>query len=105
MNNLELNSSDLIPVVVIDFYSKEVIMFTYTNELCLRLTLVTHFCHYYNCAGQFIWLKGCESGNLHLIQEIYTDCYSSCLIFSILILQTGLICHTERPSCFYKLLK
>ncbi|PIM96452.1 Phosphoribosyl-AMP cyclohydrolase [Candidatus Hodgkinia cicadicola] len=105
MNNLELNSLDLIPVIVIDFYSKEVIMFAYTNELCLRLTLVTKFCHYYNCTDQSIWMMGLESGNLHLVQQIYTNCNSDCLVFSVLILQTGLVCHTERPSCFYKLLK
>ncbi|PIM95748.1 Phosphoribosyl-AMP cyclohydrolase [Candidatus Hodgkinia cicadicola] len=104
MNNIVLNSLDLIPVIVIDFYSKEVIMFAYTNMLCLRLTLLTKLCHYYNRSEQSIWLKGFESGDLHLIQEIYTDCDSDTLIFSVLILGNGLACHTKRPSCFYKLL-
>ncbi|PIM96582.1 Phosphoribosyl-AMP cyclohydrolase [Candidatus Hodgkinia cicadicola] len=105
MNNSELNSLDLIPVIVIDFYSKEVIMFAYTNMLCLRLTLLTKLCHYYSRSEQSIWLKGLEGGNSHLVQEVYTDCNSDALIFSVLILETGLACHTERPSCFYKLLK
>ncbi|WP_146657044.1 phosphoribosyl-AMP cyclohydrolase [Candidatus Hodgkinia cicadicola] len=66
MNNLELNRLDLIPVIVIDFYSKEVVIFVCTNELCLRLTLITRSCHYYNRNDQFIWLKGWKSGDLHL---------------------------------------
>ncbi|MFP3037884.1 MAG: phosphoribosyl-AMP cyclohydrolase [Candidatus Hodgkinia cicadicola] len=95
---------NLIPVIIIDFYSGDILMFAYSNELCLRLTLITKLAHYYSRTNQSIWLKGEYSGNLHYVQRIYFDCDTDSLIFSVLVLGNGYSCHTLRPTCFYNLL-
>ncbi len=45
---------NLIPVIIIDFYSGDILMFAYSNELCLRLTLITKLAHYYSRTNQSI---------------------------------------------------
>ncbi|MFP3039898.1 MAG: phosphoribosyl-AMP cyclohydrolase [Candidatus Hodgkinia cicadicola] len=98
---LNLNSTDLIPVIVVEFYSYNIIMFAYVSGLCLRLSLNTKIGHYYNRCTQGFWLKGLESGNIHLIQQVYFDCDCDVVLFNVLIVGKGYVCHTFRYSCFY----
>ncbi|MGP1918312.1 MAG: phosphoribosyl-AMP cyclohydrolase, partial [Candidatus Hodgkinia cicadicola] len=69
-----MNNINLIPVVVTDFYSKEVLMLNYVDELCLKLSFATGIAHYWSRSRVCIWVKGTSSGNLHILQSVRTDC-------------------------------
>ncbi|MGP1916479.1 MAG: phosphoribosyl-AMP cyclohydrolase [Candidatus Hodgkinia cicadicola] len=97
-----MNSVNLIPVVVIDFYSKEVLMLSYVDEVSLKLSLRTGIAHYWSRGRACLWVKGASSGNLHMLESVKMDCNASSLCFEVLVLGSGLSCHTKRPSCFYR---
>jgi len=90
----------LLPVVVQDADSKEVLMQAYADKEALKLTEETGYAHYYSRSRKKIWKKGESSGNIQLIREIYLDCDGDCLLY--LVEQTGPACHTGRRSCFYR---
>ncbi|MGP1911950.1 MAG: phosphoribosyl-AMP cyclohydrolase [Candidatus Hodgkinia cicadicola] len=97
-----MNSVSLIPVVVTDFYSKEILILSYVDELCFNLSLRTGIAHYWSRSRFCVWVKGASSGNLHIIQSIRIDCSASSLNFEVLVLGNGSSCHTKRASCFYR---
>ncbi|MFP3018920.1 MAG: phosphoribosyl-AMP cyclohydrolase [Candidatus Hodgkinia cicadicola] len=97
-----MGNVNLIPVIVMDFYSKEVLMLSYVDELCFKLSLRTGIAHYWSRGRACVWVKGASSGNLHVIQAVRMDCGAKSLCFDVLVLGDGLSCHTRRPSCFYR---
>ena len=90
----------LLPVVVQDADSKEVLMQAYADKEALKLTEETGYAHYYSRSRKKIWKKGESSGNIQLIREIYLDCDGDSLLY--LVDQKGPACHTGRRSCFYR---
>lgn len=90
----------LLPVVVQDADSKEILMQAYADREALKLTEETGYAHYYSRSRKKIWKKGESSGNIQLVREIYLDCDGDCLLY--LVEQTGPVCHTGRRSCFYR---
>ncbi|ATY93544.1 Phosphoribosyl-AMP cyclohydrolase [Candidatus Hodgkinia cicadicola] len=92
----------LIPVIVVDHFSKRVLMLAFTNVIGLRLSFVTSLAHYYSRARERVWLKGLISGNVHRIVQVSADCDSDSLLFSVVVGGGGDSCHTLRYSCFYK---
>jgi phosphoribosyl-AMP cyclohydrolase len=101
---LQFDSQGLIPVIVQDALSKDVLMMAYMNAQSLDLSLKTGFATYWSRSRQKLWMKGESSGNRQKIRDIYVDCDQDCLM--ILIDQEGgRACHTGRRSCFYRTLK
>jgi phosphoribosyl-AMP cyclohydrolase len=92
----------LIPVIVQDAKSREVLMMAYANDEAVRLTQETGFAHYYSRSRKKLWKKGEESGHFQKVLNIFTDCDEDCLIY--LVEQTGAACHTGYVSCFYRTL-
>lgn len=92
----------LIPVVVQDTKSREVLMVAFANEQAVELTKKTGFAHYYSRSRNKIWKKGEESGHFQQVLRILVDCDEDCLIYEVE--QTGAACHTGYPSCFYRTL-
>ena len=98
---LDLKFTDgLIPVIVQDARSKDVLMMAYANKEAVRLTEETGFAHYYSRSRKKLWKKGEESGHSQRVLRILTDCDEDCLIYEVE--QTGAACHTGYASCFYR---
>jgi phosphoribosyl-AMP cyclohydrolase len=100
---LDLKYTDgLIPVIVQDAQSKDVLMMAYANEEAVRLTQKTGFAHYYSRSRKKLWQKGEESGHFQKVVRILADCDADCLVYEVE--QTGAACHTGYASCFYRTL-
>jgi len=92
----------LIPVIVQDKKTKDVLMMAYANDEAVRLTQETGFAHYYSRSRKKLWKKGEESGHFQKVLRVLTDCDENCLIYEVE--QTGAACHTGYMSCFYRTL-
>jgi phosphoribosyl-AMP cyclohydrolase len=100
---LHLKFSDgLIPVIVQDAQSKDVLMMAWANEEAVRLTRESGFAHYFSRSRKKLWKKGEESGHFQKVLRILTDCDEDCLVYEVE--QTGAACHTGYRSCFYRTL-
>jgi phosphoribosyl-AMP cyclohydrolase len=92
----------LIPVIVQDTETREVLMMAYANDEAVRLTQQTGFAHYYSRSRKKLWKKGEESGHFQRVKRILADCDEDCLIYDVD--QTGAACHTGYRTCFYRTL-
>lgn len=90
----------LIPVIVQDVKSRDVLMLAYATEQAVNLTRTTGFAHYFSRSRNKIWKKGEESGHFQRVVRILVDCDEDCLIYDVE--QTGAACHTGYTSCFYR---
>ena len=101
MNISELNFNDqgLLPVIIQDYKTGQVLMLAYANAEALDLTLKTGLTHFWSRSRNKIWNKGEESGNIQKVKDIYLDCDKDTLL--ITVEQTGVACHTGKPTCFY----
>ncbi len=93
----------LVPVIVQDSESREVLMMAYANDEAVRLTKETGYAHYYSRSRKKLWKKGEESGHFQKVVSILTDCDEDCLLY--LVEQQGAACHTGFESCFYRTLE
>jgi phosphoribosyl-AMP cyclohydrolase len=92
----------LIPVIVQDKKSGQVLMMAYANEEAIQLTLKTGYAYYYSRSRKKLWKKGEESGHFQKVGQVLTDCDEDCLLY--LVEQKGAACHTGYVSCFYRTL-
>jgi phosphoribosyl-AMP cyclohydrolase len=92
----------LVPVVVVDSGTREVLMVAYADREALDLTRRTGFAHYYSRSRKKIWKKGEESGHLQRVVRILVDCDEDALLYEVE--QEGVACHTGHRSCFYRTL-
>ena len=90
----------IIPVIVQDAQSKDVLMMAYANEEAVRLTEETHFAHYYSRSRKKLWKKGEESGHFQKVMRVLADCDEDGLIYEVE--QTGAACHMGYRSCFFR---
>lgn len=90
----------LIPAIIQDFATREILMMAYMNEESFGKTLETGFMHYYSRSRGSLWLKGETSGHFQRVIEARIDCDQDTLLF--IIDQTGAACHTGETSCFYR---
>lgn len=91
-------NNDLIPTIVQDINTKEVLMLAYSNKESLKKTYELNFATYYSRTRKKLWTKGETSGNLQEIKKIYLDCDSDTLLF--LVSQKGVACHRKKRTCF-----
>jgi len=89
----------LLPVIVQDSESLEVLMLAYMNKEALKKSLVTGRATYYSRSRKKQWIKGETSGNYQLIKEIRTDCDNDTIL--LLVKQKGGACHKGYNSCFF----
>jgi phosphoribosyl-AMP cyclohydrolase len=90
----------LLPAIVQDASTKEVLMLAYMNKEALELTLETGLAHYYSRSRQKLWKKGEESGHVQRVKDVRVDCDADCLL--LLVEQDTAACHTGYVSCFYR---
>jgi len=99
INRVDWQKIDLLPVIVQDINSNEVLMMAYMNKEALELSLSTRIAHYFSRSKQRIWKKGESSGHIQEIHSFNIDCDNDTLL--IKVTQHGVACHTGRRSCFF----
>lgn len=100
--NLKFDEKGLIPVIVQDTYTKEVLTLAYMNEESLALTLAEKRTVFYSRSRQCIWRKGETSGNVQRVVSIKSDCDGDALVVEVD--KDGPACHTGAESCFNDML-
>ncbi|MFA5232971.1 MAG: bifunctional phosphoribosyl-AMP cyclohydrolase/phosphoribosyl-ATP diphosphatase HisIE [Sulfurimonas sp.] len=99
IERIDWQKIELLPVVVQDSTSQEVLMMAYMNKEALKLSLETKIAHYFSRSKQRIWKKGESSGHIQQIKSFNIDCDNDTLL--IKVVQNGVACHTGRRSCFF----
>jgi phosphoribosyl-ATP pyrophosphohydrolase/phosphoribosyl-AMP cyclohydrolase len=99
IESIDWKKNELIPAVVQDATSNEVLMLAYMNKEALDLSMQSGYAHYFSRSRQRIWKKGESSGHTQKIVEILLDCDSDTLLLKVE--QKGVACHTGRRSCFF----
>lgn len=102
LDGLKFDEKGLMPAVVQDHISGEVLMVAYMNKEALLKTLETGKAHYWSRSRQKLWLKGETSGHYQYVKSVKIDCDGDALL--ILVEQKGSACHTGQYSCFYRTL-
>ena len=97
---LKKNDQGLIPVIVQNEMTGEVLMQAYQNIKAFRKTLETGIMYYYSRSRDELWLKGETSGHFQRIEKLAVDCDNDTLLASVT--QIGAACHTGNVSCFYR---
>ena len=100
----KFDAQGLLPAIVTDAASGEVLMFAWMNAQALALTLETRFAHFWSRSRQRLWRKGEESGNLMGVSELRTDCDQDVVWLRVTVAGDGQACHTGERSCFYRAL-
>jgi phosphoribosyl-AMP cyclohydrolase len=89
----------LIPAIVQDVSSKEVLMLAYMNAQSLALTLSTGKATYWSRSRNELWVKGATSGHFQEVHSVSLDCDGDALLLKVT--QTGVACHTGDRTCFH----
>jgi len=95
------SENSLLPVIVQDGKTNEVLMLAYLNREAWQQSLDTGFATYWSRSRQQIWVKGETSGNSQEIKEILVDCDLDTVIFKVLQ-KGGAACHEGYRSCFFR---
>lgn len=91
--------AELLPAIVVEDSTKEVLMMAYMNKESLKLTLETGYTWFYSRSRNELWNKGATSGNKQKVIQILGDCDDDTLLVSVD--QSGPACHTGKKSCFF----
>ena len=90
---------ELIPAVVQEASTGQVLMLAYMNKESLKRTLESGYTWFWSRSRQELWNKGATSGHLQKVVAMYSDCDNDTLL--VQVEQTGAACHTGLHSCFY----
>mgnify|MGYP001028921675 FL=1 len=96
---LKFDENGLIPAIVQDFYTKQVLTLAYMNEESLAISLAERRCCFWSRSRRQFWRKGEESGNVQHIVSITADCDEDALL--VQVSKEGPACHTGQESCFF----
>lgn len=99
-SELKLNSDGMIPVVVQDYKTNEVLMVAYMNEEAFEHTVKSGMMTYYSRSRQQLWVKGETSGHYQYVKSLAVDCDKDTLLAKVE--QIGAACHTGNRTCFYQ---
>lgn len=98
-SEFKLNEQGMIPVVVQDYQTSEVLMLAYMNEEAFNTTLATGKMTYYSRSRQELWTKGETSGHYQYVKSLTIDCDKDTILAKVS--QVGVACHTGNPTCFF----
>ena len=105
MNKVVIDSIDfkkgdgLVPVIVQNSNSRDVLMLAYANKESVKKTIETGYGHYWSRSRKALWKKGETSGYLQKVDDVLVDCDQDTLLY--LVKQTGVACHTGKKTCFH----
>lgn len=103
LKNLRFDRKGLIPAIIQDYKTAEVLMLAYMNKESLRRTLRLGKTCFWSRSRREYWVKGQTSGNFQFVKSIFYDCDMDALL--IRVRQIGVACHTGNHSCFYRKIK
>jgi phosphoribosyl-AMP cyclohydrolase len=92
----------LIPAVVQDAASLEVLMVGFMNEAAFEITSRTGFATFYSRTRNTLWTKGETSGNRLVVERMLVDCDDDTVVLLVTRLGDGNVCHTGERTCFYR---
>jgi phosphoribosyl-AMP cyclohydrolase len=99
----KFSADGLLPAAVTDAQNGQLLMLAYMNADALTKTIATGEAWYWSRSRSALWRKGETSGNTQRVVEIRTDCDQDTI--ELVVEQTGPACHTERRSCFYRVVE
>lgn len=92
-------SKGLLPAIIVEEATKDILMLAYMNEESYQKTLETGYTWFYSRSRKQLWQKGETSGHVQKIIRMYLDCDQDTLL--VYVDQTGPACHTGAHSCFF----
>ncbi|MCX8069873.1 MAG: phosphoribosyl-AMP cyclohydrolase [Thermodesulfovibrionales bacterium] len=98
---LKYDEKGLIPAIIQENETGEVLMMAYMNEQSLRMTVETGYTHFWSRSRQKYWKKGETSGNVQEVKSIFYDCDEDTLLIKVKQHGNG-ACHTGERTCFYR---
>ena len=98
---LKYDGKGLIPAIVQDTMTNEVLMLAYMNRKSLEMTIESGFTHFWSRSRQKYWKKGETSGNVQEVKEILYDCDEDTLLIKVAQKGKG-ACHTGERTCFFR---
>ena len=99
-DEIKFDANGLVPAIVQDVFTKDVLMMAWMNVESLRLTLETGETVFWSRSRQEIWHKGGTSGNVQKVVEVRVDCDADTLL--VLVEPAGPACHTGEQTCFFR---
>lgn len=102
IRDIQFDSKGLVPAIIQDAGSHQILMVAYMNREALAKTLRTKKTHFYSRSRRKIWLKGESSGHFQKVRSVSLDCDGDAL--RVQVHQVGGACHTGYRSCFYRTL-
>jgi phosphoribosyl-AMP cyclohydrolase len=103
LKSLKFDKQGLIPTIIQDYKTGEVLMLAYMNRKSLRRTLKLGKTCFWSRSRKEYWIKGSTSGYFQYVKSIAYDCDMDALL--IKVRQVGVACHTGNKSCFYREIK
>jgi phosphoribosyl-AMP cyclohydrolase len=100
LDNVKFDANGLIPAIIQDHATGEVLMMAWMNRVSLAKTVATRQTHFFSRSRNKLWLKGESSGHVQNVKSISTDCDQDVLL--IKVEQIGAACHDGYYSCFYR---
>ncbi|MBM7623292.1 bifunctional phosphoribosyl-AMP cyclohydrolase/phosphoribosyl-ATP diphosphatase HisIE [Sporohalobacter salinus] len=100
LTDLKFNDNGLLPAIVQDVETDEVLMMAYMNQEAVTKTIETGYTWFWSRSRQKLWKKGESSGHLQQVEEVNLDCDGDTLL--VKVQQTGGACHTGHYSCFHR---
>ncbi|MDV2583407.1 bifunctional phosphoribosyl-AMP cyclohydrolase/phosphoribosyl-ATP diphosphatase HisIE [Alkalibacillus haloalkaliphilus] len=97
---VQFDEKGLVPAIIQDYKTGEVLMLAYMNEESLNKTIESKRTWFYSRSRQELWQKGATSGNFQNVKQLSYDCDEDALL--IQVEQVGAACHTGEKSCFYR---
>lgn len=98
---INFNEAGLIPAIVQDFHTREVLMLAYMNEESINITKEEGYTCFYSRSRKKLWRKGEESGHKQQVIKMSLDCDLDTILIEVV--QTGVACHTGATSCFFNI--
>lgn len=99
-DSFKLNSDGLIPVIVQDYQTLEVLMLAYMNREAFENTIASGKMTYFSRSRKQLWVKGETSGHYQYVKSLTLDCDNDTILARVS--QVGVACHTGAPSCFFQ---
>ena len=100
LNKLKFDKDGLIPAIIQDYKTKDVLMLGYMNLASLRRTLKSGKTCFWSRSRKEFWVKGMTSGHFQFVKEVSYDCDCDTLLVNVR--QVGAACHTMKKCCFYR---
>ncbi len=100
VDEINWDAQGLVPAVVQDDKTRQVLMLAYMNAESLAKTLETGVAHFWSRRRQKLWKKGETSGHVQMVREIRYDCDGDTIL--LMVDPQGPACHTGEVSCFYR---